>query len=227
VPHPKKVSTKSNEIKYVEPLLKELSIEGKVITADALLTQKDICKFIVEEKKADYLFTVKDNQLTLKKDIEDLNLESEKYDHITVNKGHGRVETRKIWCSTMINSYVEFPHVNQVFCIQRERYDQKKETTTNDTVYGITSQTTEKASPEKLLSQNRGHWAIENKVHYVLDVSFDEDRSQIRFLNGPMVMTCLRKLAITILRKNNFCNIAEAFRKLWAKPHLALNMVFT
>ena len=133
-----------------------MSIEGKVITADALLTQKDICKYIVEEKKANYLFTVKDNQLTLKKDIEDLNLESEKYDHITVNKGHGRVETRKIWRSTIINAYVEFPHVNQVFCIQRERYDQKKKTTTNDTVYGITSQTTEQANPEKLLSQNRG-----------------------------------------------------------------------
>lgn len=216
---------KTNEIKLVKPLLEELDIEGKVITADALLTQVKIAKYIVKERKADYTFTVKDNQKTLKSDIAAIDFEKQPAGHVTVEKGHGRLEIRSIWCSTAQNDLIEFPYVAQSFFIKREVTNIKKEKTTIDTVYGITSQSPEKASPEKVLRQNRGHWSIENKMHWVLDVTFDEDRSQIRHLNGPMVMTCLRRFAISLLRIHGTKNIAEAFRKLWAKPHLAVNMV--
>lgn len=188
------------------------------------MTQKDISDYIVKEKKADFVFTVKDNQPTLKKDIEDLNLADEISDFEITNKGHGRIETRRIWCSSLLNDYVNFPNVKQVFCIEREVTNLKKEKTTKESVFGITSQSGEKASPEKILSQNRKHWSIENKVHYVLDVTFDEDRSQIRNLNGPMVMTCLRRFAISLLRLNGESNMARAFRKLWAKPHMAIRL---
>ncbi len=221
----KKVDGKTNEIKVVKPLPDDLDIEGKVITADALPTQVDISKCIVEDRKADFTFTVKKNQKTLLSDIAAIDFEKEPAGHETVEKGHGRLEIRQIWSSTAQNDLIEFPHVEQVFFIKREFTNLKKKTTSVDTVCGVTSQPPDKASLEKILRQNRGHWSIENKMHWVLDVTFDEDRNQIRNLNGPMVITCLGRFAISMLRINGKKNISEAFRKLWAKPHLALNMV--
>ena len=217
------VDTKTNEIKAIEPLLDQLDIKGKVITADALLTQVAISKYLVEKRQADFVLTVKDNQRTLKSDIAALNFKERPCDFEMIDKGHGRLEIRKIWTSIELNDYVNFPYVSQVFCIERKITQLKKETTTIETVYGITSQSQEKASPEKILNQNRKHWSIENKIHWVLDVTFNEDHSQIRCLNGPMIMTCLRRFAISFLRIHQIKNIAEAFRNLWAKPHQAFN----
>ncbi len=221
----KKVDGKTNEIKVVKPLLDDLDIEGKVVTADALLTQVDISKYIVEERKADFTFTVKKNQKTLLSDIAAIDFEKEPVGHETVEKGHGRLEIRKIWSSTAQNDLIEFPNVAQAFYIKRELTYLKSGKKAIDTVYGVTSQPPEKASPEKILRQNRHHWGIETRMHWVLDVTFDEDRSQIRVLNGPMVMTCLRRFAISLLRIHGIKNIAEAFRRFWAKSHLAVNMV--
>jgi predicted transposase YbfD/YdcC len=205
-------------------LLDELEIAGKVITADALLTQKAIAEYLVNERGADFVFTVKENQLTLKRAIAALALRTRQCDAETTEKGHGRITTRRIWCDDALNASVTFPHVQQVFCIERQVTHLKKSITTIEAVYGITSQSTEKALPEKILSQNRKHWSVENRQHYVLDVTFDEDRSQIRSLNGPMVMTCLRRYAISLLRVKGITNIAQAFRWLWAKPHVAIRM---
>lgn len=201
-----------------------MEIAGKVITADALLTQQAISDYIVKERGADFVFTVKDNQPTLKSDIKALDLKSRKCDYETIDKGHGRIEIRRIWCDASLNDYINFPNVKQVFCIEREVRHLKKGTTTIETVYGITSQSKGTAKPAKVLAQNRKHWSVENKQHYVLDVTFDEDRSQIRSLNGPMVMTCLRRYAISLLRLKGKVGIAQAFRMLWAKPHLAIRM---
>ncbi len=208
----------------MRPLLDELEIAGKVITADALLTQKAIAEYLVNERGADFVFTVKENQLTLKRAIAALALRTRQCDAETTEKGHGRITTRRIWCDDALNASVTFPHVQQVFCIERQVTHLKKSITTIEAVYGITSQSTEKALPEKILSQNRKHWSVENRQHYVLDVTFDEDRSQIRSLNGPMVMTCLRRYAISLLRVKGITNIAQAFRWLWAKPHVAIRM---
>ncbi len=206
-------------------LLDEIEIAGKVITADALLTQKAIAEYLVNERGADFVFTVKENQPTLKRTIAALALRTRRCDYETIDKGHGRLTTRRIWCDDALNASVNFPHVQQVFCIEREVTYLKKGLTTVEAVYGVTSQAPEKAGPEKILAQNRKHWSVENKQHYVLDVTFDEDRSQIRSLNGPMVMTCLRRYAISLLRMKGITNIAQAFRWLWAKPHVAIRMV--
>jgi len=209
----------------VGSLLDEIEIAGKVITADALLTQKAIAEYLVEERGADFVFTVKENQPTLKRTIAALALRTRRCDYETTDKGHGRLTTRRIWCDDALKASVTFPHVQQVFCIEREVTYLKKGLTTVEAVYGVTSQAPEKAGPEKILAQNRKHWSVENKQHYVLDVTFDEDRSQIRSLNGPMVMTCLRRYAISLLRMKGITNIAQAFRWLWAKPHVAIRMV--
>ncbi len=208
----------------MQPLLDELEIAGKVITADALLTQKAIAEYLVDERGADFVFTVKENQPTVKRTIAALGLRARRCDADTTEKGHGRLTTRRIWCDNSLKASVKFPHVQQVFCIEREVTYLKKGLTTVEVVYGITSQSPEKAGPAKILAQNRKHWSVENKQHYVLDVTFDEDRSQIRSLNGPMVMTCLRRYAISLLRIKGHTNIAQTFRWLWAKPHIAIRM---
>lgn len=181
---------------------------------------------MVEKKKAHYFFTVKGNQPTLKADIEQLNLNKRAPDYETNNKGHGRVDKQSIWTSTKLNDYLEFPYVGQVCCIQRHVFDCKKKTVCYEIVYGITDLTPLQANSKRLLKLNRGHWSIENASHYVRDVTFNEDGSQIRTGNGPQIMACLRNFAIGTLRVvKNATNIASALRDIAAKPHSALELI--
>jgi len=113
-----------------------LDISGRVVTFDALHTQKKTAKFLVKEKCAHYFFTVKGNQPTLKADIEQLKLEKMPPDHETIEKGHGRIETRRIWTSTALNDYLDFPHTGQVCCLQRHVFDCKKKKNVKNSFMG-------------------------------------------------------------------------------------------
>lgn len=135
------------------------------------------------------------------------------------------MEIRKIWTSTVLNDYVEFPHCGQVAVIERFSQELKSGKTRQETAYVITSLTPHQAGPESLLELNRGHWEIENRLHWVRDVTYDEDRSQIRTGNGPLTMACLRNFAISVLRLAHYHNIASALRELAARPHLALGLI--
>ena len=135
------------------------------------------------------------------------------------------MEIRKIWISTEINDYVNFPYCGQVACLERYSENIKKGDIHQETVYLITSLSASKADPARLLSLARGHWGIENKSHYVRDVTFDEDRSQVRTKSGPRVMATLRNFAISILRLVGNINIAKALRNMAAKPHIALQLI--
>ena len=133
--------------------------------------------------------------------------------HIEVSKGHGRIETRTIQTSTALNDYLDFPHVHQVFRIKRQVTDLLGKNPREETAYGLTSLTEDKASPADVLAYNRGHWAIENELHWVRDVTFDEDRSRIRAENGPQVMASLRNLSIGLLRRAGYRHqIAKGLR---------------
>ena len=142
--------------------------------------------------------------------------------HVETEKGHGRIETRKIETSTLLNEYVTFPYVEQVFRIERITYNLGGDLLRQETVYGITSLTPEQADAKRLLSINRGHWSIENQEHWVRDVTFDEDRSQIRTGQGPRVMATLRNLAISLFRLNKLKNIAQTLRSFGRNPERAL-----
>ncbi|WP_093884536.1 ISAs1 family transposase [Syntrophus gentianae] len=102
-----------------------------------------------------------------------------------------------------MNDYVNFPFCGQVACIERHTEILKTGKKRSETVYLITSLKPDKASPKQLLEINRGHWGIENKSHSVRDVTFNEDRSQIRTNTGPRMMAILRNLAISLLRMAN------------------------
>lgn len=143
----------------------------------------------------------------------------------TFDKGHGRIEVRKIQTSTALNEYLEFPYVAQVCRIERVTYNLDGDFMRSEVAYGITSLSPEKADAKRLLSLNRGHWCIENRLHWVRDVTFDEDRSQIRVGEGPRVMATLRNLAISLFRLHKIKNTAQALRKCGRNVDTALNYV--
>ena len=182
------------------PPLQDIDILGKDITADALLTQRHLASYVVG-RGAHYHFTVKGNQTTLKTDIALLFEQRQKPDFVAVAApDHGRVETRRIWCSTALNDYLNFPHVGQVFLIEREAMYKKSGKVTHEIAWGVTSRTPEQASPQRILAVNRGHWTIENRCHYVIDWNFDEDRSRIRTGHGPENITRLRRFAVGVIQ---------------------------
>ncbi len=206
------------------PLLKTCDIAGKDITGDALLTQRAIATYLVEQQ-AHYHFTVKSNQPTLERNIVLLFETRGAPDFVEVTPpDHGRIETRRIWCSPALNAYLDFPHVGQVFMIERESIDKKTGAHSRDTALGITSRTPQQASPKRVLAVNRGHWSIES-VHYIIDWNYDEDRSQIRTGFGPENITRLRRFAVGILKsfQKPAQSIAEMMRKLAFRTRLVFD----
>ena len=112
----------------------------------------------------------------------------------------------------MLQGYINFPYAAQVFRIERLTTDLRGGNARRETAYGVTSLSPEVAPPKRLLELARGHWHIENRLHWVRDVTFDEDRSQVRTGSGPRVLATLRNLAISLFRLKGFTNIAAAVR---------------
>lgn len=115
--------------------------------------------------------------------------------------------------------------MQQVFVLRRETLDVKKNKTTEEIACGLTSLDSNKADPVRILALNRKHWSIENRLHYVRDVTFDEDASRIRTRNAPRVMASLRNLVISLLHLVGINSIPQALRQFAAKPHLALRLI--
>ena len=196
------------------PLLNGCQVAGKVVTADALLTQRNLAQYLIG-RGAHYSFTVKSNQPSLERDIALLFERRGVPDFVEVAPpDHGRIETRRIWCSTALNAYLDFPHVGQAFLIERESIEKKTGKLSHEIALGITSQTPNEASAQQVLAINRGHWTIES-THHIIDWNYDEDRSRIRTGHGPENITRLRRFAIGILKSFQTTeSIAQMMRKL-------------
>lgn len=207
------------------PMLDAIAIEGRTITADALLTQREFARYLVEQRQAHYHFTVKGNQPEL---LEDLTFyfqnNDNKADFVHTGNGeHGRIETRKIWVTTQLNVYLNFPHVHQAFMIEREAIDKKTGKLSHEVAYGITSKPAEQADPQQVLEDNRRHWGVES-CHYMIDWNYDEDRSQIRTGFGPENITRLRRFAIGLLKtKQRNETIPEMMKKLLLNTRAVLD----
>jgi len=215
---------RTNEIKTAIPLLDAIDIQGKEITADALLTQRKIAEYLVRDRKADYHFTVKNNQPGLFQDISLYFDDRRDPDFIQYDPpDHGRIETRKIWTTTELNTYLNFPYVGQAFVVERESIDKKTGKHSREIAYGITSRTPEQADPRRVLATNRGHWSIENSCHYIIDWNYDEDRSRIRTGNGPENISRLRRFAISIIKLKGARNVAQEMRRLSRNVRLVLD----
>jgi predicted transposase YbfD/YdcC len=222
------VAAKTNEIKEVETVLSQIVLAGRVVTMDALLTQRQVAQTIVNAG-GDYVMIVKENQPQLKADIElvfTMPPVGDRQESVrTVDVGHGRIETRNLTTSEALVGYSDWPGLAQVFEVGRHVITKKTGTERVEVVYGVTSLSPERATPGRVLALVRGHWAIENKSHWVRDVTFDEDRSQVRCGNIPQVMATLRNTAIGLLRWAGHTNIAAACRRLAAQPMQALALI--
>ena len=158
------VDAKSNEITAFAPLLRDVDLAGAVILADALHTQRETARFIVEDKHADYLFTVKENQPSLFDAINALPWEDTKIAHTDQDRGHGRDETRTIQVLPAPED-LPFPHAAQVFLIERHVRGLDQTPRSDVAALGVTSLTAAKASPARLAALTRAEWTIENGLH--------------------------------------------------------------
>jgi len=135
------------------------------------------------------------------------------------------VEIRRIWTSDRLTDYLQFPYVAQVACVEREICHVNRKETTIERVYLISSQSRTQASAQQLLALNRGHWGIENCLHYVRDMAYDEDRCRARTGNSPRTLACLRNFAISVLRLHKVPNIKAALRALAAQASQVLSLL--
>ena len=204
------VDAKTNEVPMLPRLLADINIVGAVITADALHCVRDHATYLVE-RHAHYLLTVKGNQPKLRRQFAALPWADVPISHRAQDRGHGRVEIRTTKVVT-IAAGILFPHASQAMQIIRKSRPLKGRKWTTETVYAVTDLGSEHAQPHQLAAWLRGHWAIENRLHWVRDVTWAEDLSQIRTASGPQVMATLRNLAITLLRLTGAINIAAATR---------------
>lgn len=200
------------ELSVAPGLLATLPLAGRLVTGDALDCQRHLCQQIVAAK-GDYLVIVKANQPGLSQAIALLFEDpppGEVFRMAEQRGKHGdRQELRRLWASTALREYLDWPGAQQVLKI--ERVSERKGTVTRQVRYAMTS-LGERTSARQLLDQVRGHWGIENRLHDVRDVTFGEDASQVRSGSAPQVMAALRNAVIGLLRQAGWTNIAEALR---------------
>lgn len=207
------------------PLLEAIAIEGKDISADALLTQRKLAHYLVEQRHAHYHFTVKGNQPTLHADIALYFRDRQAPDFVDVAPcDHGRIETRSIWVTSALNDYLDFPHLGQVYAIERHTIHKKTGKQSRELAYCITSRTADQADSRRLLQINRGHWVIENSCHYILDWNYDEDRSRIRTGHGPENVSRLRRFAIGLIKSKSLrSSAAQTMQRLHRNTRMVLD----
>ena len=188
------------------------------------MTQRKFAAYLVEDRQAHYHFTVKGNQPHLFEDIALYFRDRPQPDFVVgPSLEHGRIETRRIWTTTALNDYLDFPHVGQAFVVERERIEKKTAKHSIDVAYGITSRTPDQANPQQVLQTNRGHWSIENSCHYILDWNFDEDRCRIRTGHGPENISRLRRFAVAIIKSKGLDSVAEKMRQLHRNTRLVFD----
>lgn len=210
------VPADTNEITQVSALLDtiELPRDRTIVTLDAAHTQRDTAEEIKGKRGLDYVMTVKGNQPTLQKNVADkcrplLNGDPH---HVVEERGHGRINRWSTWVTDAAD--IDFPHVKQIACIRRDVFDLDGTAVSKEFALVVTSRAAAIASPVGIHTWVRGHWGIENKVHYPRDTTWNEDRNQARTGNGPQVMAGLRNLALGIFRLNGIQEIKDAARNV-------------
>ena len=214
------VGEKTNEIPHFQALMGRLGdLHGVVITADALHTQRAHADYL-HSKGAHYVLTVKTNQRALRERIASQTWASRPVQHVCQQKQHGRTTT---WQATVqpAQEWIDFPHAEQTMRLTRDRRDHKTGETSREHVFVITSLPEEDATPAQLADYIRGHWGIENRLHWVRDVTYREDHSQVRTGNAAHAMASIRNLAISIHRLTGATNIAAALRHTMRNPTIA------
>lgn len=227
------VSTKTNEIGAAPGLLKGQELRGTLTTMDAMLSQRQIAQQI-RAQGGHYLMVIKENQPETYGAIEELFREapwlpSERDSHYwkvsSSGKAHGRYETRVLEASDSLNEWLRWPGVKQVMRRTCRRVLLGTGEVEEEIGYAVTSLRHEEASAQTLQSYWRGHWSIENRLHYVRDVTMGEDKCRAHTGQLPQAMAALRNSILALLRHHGHTNIARALRHYDAHPTLALTLI--
>ena len=199
------VDSKSNEITAIPQLLETLAIEGAIVTIDAMGTQKAVAQAILN-RKADYVLALKGNQSTLHDDVrlffEDGKLAETCDTFATTDAGHGRIEERTCRATEDIawlkERHPDWQGLCSIVAVTSMRTDKKTGKTTSETRFYISSMP---AKADALLAATRAHWSIENNLHWMLDVLFNEDACQTRKKNAALNLGIVRKTALGLLKR--------------------------
>ena len=219
-------------------VLKQVNLQGAIVVGDAMHTQRETSRQIVEAG-GDYVWFVKGNQARTEWAIQKLfvhemcnlhqgaSLGQDFQTWVQVSKGHGRLETRTIFVSTLLNDYLDWPHIAQVFRLERIRWHPRLGGRTRQVLYGLTSRPPERSSPQHLLELTRTYWGIENGLHYRRDVTFHEDATRMTLGNAGRIMAVLNNLVLGLCLREHGSNVAQARRHFSACPADALLAVVT
>ena len=232
------IDRKENEIVVAPHLLRQVSLAGTIVIADAMHTQKAMCREVIEAG-GDYVLTAKDNQARTRWAIEKLfvneicNLQkgaplSQNFQMaVKTEKRHGRLEKRTIMTSSLLNDYLDWPSLAQVFRIENIIWYDQASRYTRQIRYGITSLSPERAGPEKLLALLREYWGIESGLHYRRDVTMLEDVTRLTVGESGQNMAILNNLALGLCLSGTSKNLASVRRNFDAHPFLALHLLIS
>lgn len=226
---------KENEIVVAPKLLQCLDLRNQVVIGDAMHTQRQISVQIVEAG-GDFVWIVKDNQANTRQAIEQLFAPEKSVPGLgcpamdfesaqTTEKQAGRIETRQITVSSLMNDYLDWPYLGQVFKLERRFTTLATGEVETEVQYGLTSLTRKKADPEKLLAIVRSEWGIENGLHYRRDVTFQEDQTRMTDKKMGRAMAIINNLVVGLLNNQGFSNHAQARRQFNASPDKALALI--
>jgi predicted transposase YbfD/YdcC len=223
------VQSKENEISAAAALVHPTLVKGRIISTDAMHTQKKWCAS-VHAYQGYYLTIVKKNQPQMYQDLldffEDPEAEQQEWGyHKQVQKGHGRLEVRELWSSTQMNEWfeIEWAGLAQVFRLRRKVKDGDQER--EETVYGVTNLPRKKANAARLLALQQAHWRIENRLHYRRDVTLGEDASQVRQAGAPEALAALNGGVLALMDWLGVSNVASQMRHFCAHPEEALQLL--
>ncbi|MEY9963302.1 putative transposase YbfD/YdcC [Streptacidiphilus sp. MAP12-16] len=220
----REIGAKTNEIPEFAPQLDQVDDAdpaGAVVTVDALHAQRAHATYLVNQRGAHYLLTVKNNQPTPARQLQRLPWKDVPVLDRSTSRGHGREEVREVQVASVDG--LLFPHAKQVVRIRRRRRRLGTRKWTSETLFAVTDLAAHQASAQEIATWARGHWTIENSVHWIRDVTFGEDASQVRTRNTPTVMAVLRDIVRGTLRLAGYDNTASV-RRAHTAPAQALRL---
>lgn len=225
-----------NEISAAPILLDMVDLRNKVVIGDAIHTQRQV-SIQIGRVGSHYIWTVKGNHPQLLQDLQDWfdtevellpgmgNPAKDLRSATLINKGHGRIEVRTLTTSSQLNDFLDWPFLQQVFKLERHVILQKSGKTRHEIVYGITSLSSEEASPAQLLQLLRSYWQIENGLHYPRDVTLREDHTRFKNHSAAHVMAIINNLVLGLIANSDFPFVPTARRFFAAHPEKALDLL--